>query len=575
MTIQTQLEAAVAQASVDSDLLHQIVHGGSTSTVTTEGGPVRTLAKLIADKDAEINQATDGLLEQSTALAASAALSEAAAASSEAAAQGSAQQALASETAAHASMEAAALSELAAADSATNAASSEALALAHKNAAAASQSAAAGSEAHALSYMTAAQVSQAAAASSENHAAASAISAATSAASAAAALDNFDDRYLGPKSEDPYLDNDGNALLSGALYFNTTDGVMKIYTASGWIAASSATVATLQTFEFVAAAGQTDFSGLDTNELLLSYLVGAVLVTLNGVRLRPGEDYTATTGNSIVLLAAASAGDELVVDAFGNFLVADTYSRMESDARFVNTAGGTLTGRTIVSVASGKQLTLAQWGDVSAADGGQMMIAGNAHFDKATGEARYSNAHASIGAVGIRFNSPSWNSGALFTSGTTSSVADVVFTPVDALKWDSNGRITMPSQPHWFGRFGSIGLNNDAVFNLDSSNGSGWVTSNTGAGGGTKIYPPANGWYAVQWSALNQGTSGGTHNHLFLCKNGVSAYWATAAVVDFAMATSAPLLMYLTTSDCLTLRCTNGNNHADQAFNKFVMHLVK
>lgn len=575
MTIQTQLEEAVAQASADSDLLHQIVHGSSTSTVVTEGGPVRAIAKLIADKDEEINQAADGLLAQSTALATSASASAAAAAASESAASISEQHALISETAAQNSQMAAAISESQAAVSATNAADSQAMALAHQMAAASSESAAANSEANALVYQTAAQASQQAAATSESNAAASAVSAASSAASAAAALDNFDDRYLGPKPEDPYVDNDGNALLTGALYFNTDTGVMKIYTASGWIAASSATVATLATFEFVASAGQTDFSGADVNGVQLSYLVGAVLVTLNGVRLRPGEDFLASTGNSILLVSAANAGDELIVDAFGNFLVADTYSRIDSDARFVMASGDTIAGRVVIAVASGKQLTLAQWGDASSADGGQTMVAGNAYFDKASGEARYANTHASIGAVGIRFNSPSWNSGSLFTSGATGSLAETGFTPIDALKWDSNGRITMPAQPHWFGRFGAIGLNNDAIFNLDVANGPGWVTSNTGAGGGTKIYPPANGWYQVQWAALNQGTSGGIHNHLFLYKNGVSAYWATAGVVDFAMATSAPLLMYLTTSDYLTLRCTNGNNHADQAFNKFVMQLVK
>jgi len=51
------------------------------------------------------------------------------------------------------------------------------------------------------------------------------------------AYDNFDDRYLGPKSSDPTLDNDGNALLTGALYFNTASNVMKVYTGSSWVAA--------------------------------------------------------------------------------------------------------------------------------------------------------------------------------------------------------------------------------------------------------------------------------------------------------------------------------------------------
>ena len=170
------------------------------------------------------------------------------------------------------------------------------------------------------------------AANSATAAASSAVSAASSAASAAALLDNFDDRYLGPKASDPSLDNDGNALLVGALYFNTTSGVMKVYTASGWIAASSASVATLATYEFVATSGQTVFTGADANGATLSYVAPALLVTLNGVRLRPGDDYTATNGTSITLVSAAALNDELVVDAFGSFLVANTYTIAQTDS---------------------------------------------------------------------------------------------------------------------------------------------------------------------------------------------------------------------------------------------------
>ena len=51
------------------------------------------------------------------------------------------------------------------------------------------------------------------------------------------AYDNFDDRYLGVFSSDPTVDNDGDALVAGSLYFNSTDGAMKVYTGSAWVAA--------------------------------------------------------------------------------------------------------------------------------------------------------------------------------------------------------------------------------------------------------------------------------------------------------------------------------------------------
>lgn len=86
-----------------------------------------------------------------------------------------------------------------AATSAANAATSEANALTHKNAAYASQ-----------------------------------LAAATSEANAAASYDAFDDRYLGAKATDPALDNDGNPLLVGALYWNTVSNSMKAWSGSAW-----------------------------------------------------------------------------------------------------------------------------------------------------------------------------------------------------------------------------------------------------------------------------------------------------------------------------------------------------
>jgi hypothetical protein len=62
----------------------------------------------------------------------------------------------------------------------------------------------------------------------------SATAAATSETNAEAAFDNFDDRYLGAKSSAPSTDNDGNALLTGALYFNSTSSQIFNWTSSAW-----------------------------------------------------------------------------------------------------------------------------------------------------------------------------------------------------------------------------------------------------------------------------------------------------------------------------------------------------
>jgi hypothetical protein len=56
-------------------------------------------------------------------------------------------------------------------------------------------------------------------------------------ASTLAAYDSFDDRYLGSKTSDPSVDNDGNALLAGSLYYNTTVPEMRVYTGTAWVSA--------------------------------------------------------------------------------------------------------------------------------------------------------------------------------------------------------------------------------------------------------------------------------------------------------------------------------------------------
>jgi hypothetical protein len=51
---------------------------------------------------------------------------------------------------------------------------------------------------------------------------------------AASYADSFDDTYLGAKSSDPTVDNDGDALTAGDLYFNTTNNIMRVYNGSAW-----------------------------------------------------------------------------------------------------------------------------------------------------------------------------------------------------------------------------------------------------------------------------------------------------------------------------------------------------
>ena len=87
-------------------------------------------------------------------------------------------------------------------------------------------------------YNAQAAATSASAASTSASSAASAKTAAEAARDATlAAYDSFDDRYLGSKTSDPSVDNDGNALVAGTLYFNSVSQIMKLYTGSAWVAA--------------------------------------------------------------------------------------------------------------------------------------------------------------------------------------------------------------------------------------------------------------------------------------------------------------------------------------------------
>jgi hypothetical protein len=76
------------------------------------------------------------------------------------------------------------------------------------------------------------------ASTSAGNASTSATASAASATAAAATYDDFDDRYLGSKATAPSVDNDGNALLTGALYWNTATNNLFVWTGSTWTSAA-------------------------------------------------------------------------------------------------------------------------------------------------------------------------------------------------------------------------------------------------------------------------------------------------------------------------------------------------
>ena len=159
----------------------------------------------------------------------------------------------------------------------------------------------------------------------------SATAAAASAAAAATTYDNFDDRYLGAKSSAPSVDNDGNALITGALYWNSVSATMFAWTGSAWGSISS--TAAIYRYRYTATDGQTTVSGTDANGLTLSYIAGKEQVYLNGVLLVRDTDYTASNGTSITSLAALAVNDVVEIITFTAFDLATAIDKALFDAK--------------------------------------------------------------------------------------------------------------------------------------------------------------------------------------------------------------------------------------------------
>ena len=238
----------------------------------------------------------------------------------------------------------------AASTSASNASSSASAASTSASNASTSATAAAGSASAASTSASNAASSASTATTQASNASTSATNAANSATAAQAAqtaaesaYDSFDDRYLGAKSSNPSVDNDGNALITGAIYFNTVANEMRVWTGSAW-QQQAASPDTLSERTFAATAGQTSYTFTG------GYRVNYTYVWVNGVLL-DAADIVATNGTTITFNSALQLNDEVRILSFkaaGSIAVSDiTGLQTALDAKASLTGAETLTNKTI------------------------------------------------------------------------------------------------------------------------------------------------------------------------------------------------------------------------------------
>ena len=288
--------AAAATSATSASNSASAAATSATSAAASATSAAASVATIASYASAAATSATSAATSASSAAtsASSAAASTSAAAASATAAATSATSAAASATAAATSATSSLASQTAAATSATSAAASATAAATSATSAANSATSAANSVATIATYASNAATSATSAATSATSAAASATAAASSATDAATTYDNFDDRYLGSKSTAPTVDNDGNTLLVGAIYWNSTLNNMYVWSGSTWVQIATTSVYTAPTLGSQTIASGTTYTNIAG-------------LTINSTTIPTSKTLVVTTDKLSALAATTSA----------------------------------------------------------------------------------------------------------------------------------------------------------------------------------------------------------------------------------------------------------------------------
>lgn len=257
--------------------------------------------------------------------------------------------------------------------SATNAATSETNAATSETNAATSATSAASSATTATTQATAAASSATSAASSATTATTKASEASTSATSAASSYDSFDDRYLGAKSSAPSVDNDGDALLTGALYWNTSSNQLFVWDGATWNQAAFSISGSVTSFNTRTGAVTLSASDVNTalgSDAVLDSDIGSTVQAFATVLSNTTASYTTAEETKLAgIETAADVTDTLNVTAAGALMDSEVTNLAQvkafSSADYATAAQGALADTALQSFTETNDLTAAvTWANV-------------------------------------------------------------------------------------------------------------------------------------------------------------------------------------------------------------------
>jgi len=191
-----------------------------------------------------------------------------------------------------------------------------------------------------------------------------------------------------------------------------------------------------QRYQYTATASQTTFSGTDTANLTLNYTDNNFVdVYQNGVLLKGGgNDYTATSGTSVVLGTGATADDVIEIIVYDAFSAANFFSRTDSDSRYVNVDGDNMTGNLGIGTTSPDGALHVK----GISDHGRIVLeaGGTSGSDNNTFIQFHNGSGTEIAQIAIEEGASNEGQIIFKTGGTTA-----------AMTIDKDGQITKPLQP--------------------------------------------------------------------------------------------------------------------------------